>query len=217
MSATENKQAGGAFDQLLGELDTMTKALPAAGVADDQKIQAAAAAAAAAGGTDDGKKPELDADGKPIVAAPMVKSFQVTLDDGSVVEAEDGTELVKSLFARFDKNEDLVVKSLGATINLVKSQMEQLTATTALVKSLQADVARLGSQGTGRKTLVNVHEQVTQLAKSQPQGPTPVEFMAKANAAFTAGKLSGIELTTIDVSLRQQVPVDQALYTKVMS
>lgn len=212
MSANENKQPSEAFAALLGELDTMTKALPAAEVADDKKIEAAA-------GADGDDKPKLDADGKPIVAAePMTKSLQVTLADGTVIEAEDGTELVKSLFARVDSNEDMVVKALGGTLNLVKAQADQLKETTALVKSLQADVARLGNQGAGRKTLVNVHEQVTQLAKAHaPQGPTPQEFMAKAHSAFEAKKITGIELTTCDVAVRTQQQIEPGLIAKVLA
>lgn len=213
MSANENKQPGEGFQALLGELETMTKAIPAAGVADDNKIQAAAAAA----GEGDDDKEKLGADGKPLPA--MTKSMQVTLADGTVIEAEDGTELVKSLFARVDNQEDLMVKALGGAINLIKSQGEQLAATTALVKSLQADLVKLGNQGTGRKTLVHVHDQVSDLTKSlqKPQGPTPQEFMAKANLAFSAGKITGHELTVCDVSMRNQEPIDPALFAKVQS
>lgn len=212
MSANEKKQPGQGFEALLGELDTMTKALPAADVADDDnKIKAAA-------GAEDDDKPKLDADGKPIVAEPMAKSFKVTLDDGTEVEAEDGTELVKSLMQRFDTNEDQMVKALGGTLNLVKAQGEQLASLNVLCKALQADLAKLGNQGAGRKTMLNVHEQITTLAKSsQPTGPTPQEFMVKANAAFDAKKISGIELTTCDVAIRQKEQIDPGLIAKVLA
>lgn len=214
MSANDKKQPSEGFAALLGELDTMTKALPAADVADDKKI-----ADAADDGDGDGKQ-KLDADGKPIADTdPMTKSFQVTLADGTVVEAEDGTELVKSLFARVDQNEDMIVKALGGTLNLVKSQGEQIAATNALVKSMQAEIAKLGNQGAGRKTLVNVHEQVSTLTKAMGQPPTltPAEFMTKANAAFDAQKITGPELVAADVSIRQGFAVDQAVFNKVMA
>lgn len=213
MSATEQKQPGAGFQALLGELDTMTKAIPAAGVADDKKIQAAA-------GVDDDKNKEGEGEEGIGGAAPLAKSMQVTLADGTVIEAEDGTELVKSLFARVDGQEDLMVKALGGAINLIKVQGEQLAATNALVKSLQIDLAKLGNQGAGRKTMVSVHEQVSEMTKSmqqQPQGPTPQEFLAKANTAFSAGKITGHEFTVIDVSLRQQEAIDPALFAKVNS
>lgn len=211
MSATENKPAGGAFDLLLGELDTMTKALPAAEVADDNKIQAAA-------GVDDDDKPKLDADGKPIAAAPMAKSFKVTLADGTEVEAEDGTELVKSLVNRIDGTEETIAKALGGTIDLVKGLMAQVTTSTALVKSLEAKVATLSNEGKGRKTMISVHEKLvdTALVKSEPQGMQVEEFMAKANAAFDAKKITGLELTTIDVSRRAGHAIDQSLVAKVL-
>lgn len=149
----------------------------------------------------------------------MTKSLQVTLADGSVVEAEDGTELVKSLFERFDAQEDSLVKALGGTLNLVKAQGEQLVAQGNLIKSLQAEVARIGNQGAGRKTLVTVHEQVNTMTKSmQPEqkGPTKEEIMAKSNAAFSAGRITGQEFTMIDVAMRSGFEIDPALAAKVM-
>lgn len=212
MSADNNKQPS-AFDQLLGELGTMTKALPAADVADDKKIQAAA-------GADDDKE-KLDADGKPIVAESMEKSFKVTLADGTEVEAQDGTELVKSLFARVDNQEDMIVKALGGTLDLVKSLTATVKSQGDLVKSLQETVAKLGGQGAGRKSIVDVHQQVNTLTKSMgdqdQKGPTAEEIMAKSNAAFAAGKISGQELNIIDVSMRSGFPIDQALAAKVLA
>src|SRR5690606_33532727 len=56
----------------------------------------------------------------------MSKSFQLTLDDGSVVEAEDGTALVKALLSRVEKNEETLAKALEATVRLIKSQGETI-------------------------------------------------------------------------------------------
>ena len=212
MSATENKQPTDAFAALLGELDTMTKALPAAEVADDKKI----AAAAGADGDDENKEGEGD---KPAEGAPMAKSFQVTLADGTVVDAEDGTELVKSLLTRVDNTEETIAKALGGTIDLVKALTGQMNSTTALVKSLQTQVAELSGQGRGRKTMVSVHEKLatTDLTKSEQPGIKPEEFMAKSHAAFAAHKISGHELTMIDVSMRTGNAVDQSLVAKVLA
>lgn len=208
--STQATNEPSAFQQLLGDLDTMAKAMPQPAVAgaapaegeDEEAKKKAAEAAAAAEGVD-----------------PMAKSFQVTLADGSVVEAQDGTELVKSLFERVDSQEDMMVKALGGTLDLVKSLTSQVTSQGALIKSLQDTVAKLGAQPAGRKTLVTVHEQVSTLTKSLPQqeqAPTREEIMAKSNAAFTAGKISGQEFTMIDVAMRSGVPLDQALVSKVM-
>jgi hypothetical protein len=209
MSADNNKQSA-AFETLLGELDILTKALPAADVADDKKIQAAADGN---GDADDENKDDQDG------GAPMTKSLTVTLPNGETIEAEDGTELVKSLMDQVGKQEDMMVKAMGGVVSLVKHQGEQLKAQGDLIKSLQDTVTRLSGQGAGRKSIVDVHQQVTELTKSfggqQEKGINPVEIMAKSNAAFSAGKISGQELNTIDVSLRMGAAIEPSLLAKV--
>lgn len=206
MSGEENKQPS-AFDALLGELDTLTKALPAE-VDGDEKI------ANADGGNDDNDE---DDEGKEGGDAPMAKSFVVKLEDGSEVEAQDGTELVKSLMGRIDNNEETLAKALGSAVNLIKVQGEQLAQTTALVKSLQSKVSELSGEGRGRKTVVSIHEKPANVMnKSEPEGLTAQEFMTKSNAAFEAGRISGKDLTVIDVSIRSNQPIDQSLAAKVL-
>lgn len=202
MSEEKNKQPS-AFDKLLGELDTMTKALPAGDMDGDKKIADA-----------DKDDEDKDKDGDNT----MTKSLKVTLADGSVIDAEDGTALVKSLLARVDDTEDVMAKALGSAIGLIKAQGDALAKNNELVKSLQQKVAELSNEGKGRKTLVNIHESAAAtLTKAETPSMTGVEFMAKANAAFSAGKISGKDLTVIDVSLRSQQPVDPNLIQKVMA
>lgn len=204
MSGEENKQPS-AFDALLGELDTLTKAIPAV-VDGDDKI-----ANADAGNNDDDEEDKEGGD------APMAKSFVVKLEDGSEVEAQDGTELVKSLMGRIDNNEETLAKALGSAVNLIKVQGEQLAQTTALVKSLQSKVSELSGEGRGRKTVVSIHEKPANvMAKSEPEGLTAQEFMTKSNAAFDAGRISGKDLTVIDVSIRNNQAIDQSLVAKVL-
>lgn len=206
MSGEENKQPS-AFDALLGELDTLTKAIPAV-VDGDEKI-----ANADAGNNDD----DEDDEGKEGGDAPMAKSFVVKLEDGSEVEAQDGTELVKSLMGRIDNNEETLAKALGSAVNLIKVQGEQIAQTTALVKSLQSKVSELSGEGRGRKTVVSIHEKPANvMAKSEPEGLTAQEFMTKSNAAFNAGRISGKDLTVIDVSIRNNQAIDQSLVAKVL-
>lgn len=206
MSGEENKQPG-AFDALIGELDTLTKAIPAV-VDGDDKI-----ANADAGNNDD----DNDEDDKEGGNAPMAKSFVVELEDGTKIEAQDGTELVKSLMSRIDNNEETLAKALGSAVNLIKVQGEQLAQTTALVKSLQSKVSELSGEGRGRKTVVSIHEKpANTLAKSEPEGITAQEFMTKANAAFNAGRISGKDLTVCDVSIRSNQPIDQSIMAKVL-
>lgn len=210
------------FEQLLGELqaenEAMAKALPADDGKDDAKIQAAAGEGGGDGedGDDEGDD-EGEGDG---ADAPMGKSMTLTDAEGNAVEAIDGTELVKSLMdelgslkGQVGTNETTMAKALESTLGVVKSQG-------ALIKSLIARVDALSGQGRGRKTVLAVTEKVATgaLAKSQnDEGMTPKEFLVKSEAAFNAQKISGLEFTTIDVSLRSNVAIDPALVSKVLA
>lgn len=212
----------GQFDNLLKELDVLTagsealaKALPTDSE-DDKKIQAAAEDGDGKGdgdADDKGGAADGDADDKP-----MAKSFKVKLEDGTEVEAEDGTVLVKALGERLDATEGMLAKALGGAVALIKSQSAVIEKQGDLLKSLTEKVNKLSSEGRGRKTTVVLTEKQTDtsLAKSHQDGITPQEFLLKANSAFDAKKLTGLELTTIDVSLRSGQPLDPTLISKVM-
>jgi len=208
MTVKNNEQLG-AFDKLLGELDTLTKALPAEG---DAKI------ANAEGDDPEGDDPE-DGEGESGEAgATMAKSFVVKMADGTEVEAEDGTALVKSLMGRIDGTESTMAKALGSAVDLIKAQGIALASNTAMIKSLQSKVSALSGEGKGRKTVLSVHEkQAGVLTKSQDEGMTQVEFLAKSDSAFANKKISGHEFVMIDVSLRQNHPIDPALIAKVLA
>lgn len=217
------------FDKLLAELDglvtdqeTMRKALPAGDGEDDKNIQAAAAEG---GDMDDvnvdGKAPTGDDDDDEDGGEPMGKSLgTVTLESGEQVEAVDGTELVKSLMDQVGKlgeqqtaSEQALTKAVETCVTLIKSNND-------MVKSLQEEIVKLRGEGRGRKTVLNVSEKPaagTQLAKSEPTGMTGAEFLAKSHAAFDARKITGTELTTIDVALRSGAPVDPKVIQKVLS
>src|ERR1019366_1884844 len=199
-----------AFDALLGELETMTKALPADD-GSDKKIQAAAEGGGEGG---EGEDDNLDADGNPILG----KSMTVMID-GKQVEAQDGTELVKSLIARCDDTEDVIAKALTSVVNLVKAQDVRAKAQDELIKSLQGDLKRIGGEGKGRKTLLSITESTSVLAKAEDTGLSAVEFMAKANVAFEAKRISGADLNFIDVALRERKAnvIDQSLVAKVLA
>lgn len=215
MSVEENNQPG-AFEKLLGEIETFSKSMPDNDGDGDKKI--AAAANVANGG--DGDNDEDDENEE--ASKPMAKSLQVTLADGSVVEAEDGTELVKSLMDRMTGTESLMAKSLEATFNLVKQQGEALKNQGQMIKSLQEKIVSMSSEGRGRKTVLDVHQQIMagtsqNMAKSMGEGQmTQQEFMAKSNDAYKAGRINGVELTAIDVSIRSGQAVDQGVIAKVL-
>jgi hypothetical protein len=212
----------GQFDNLLKDIEGLTadnealaKALPTADGEDDEKIQAAAADG------DDKSQENADADDKggEDKDEPMAKSFKVKLADGTEVEAEDGTALVKALTDRLDATEGTMAKALGGAVALIKSQSAILKQQGDLLKSLTEQVKKLGGEGRGRKATVVVTEKQTDttLAKGgQQDGITPQEFMLKANSAFEAGKLTGRELNTVDVCLRNGWAIEPALIQKIV-
>lgn len=206
------------YEKLLEELETMAKAMPGDDAADDEKIAAAAAEG----------NPDADGDGENDVtgehAEPdgdegedgetMGKSFSLKLEDGTELDAIDGTELVKSLMGRVEKNEEAVMKSLGLAIDLLGKQGD-------MIKSLQAEVKKLAGEGRGRKAVVSVSEKPaagTTMAKSQgaDEGMSANEFMAKALSAQAAGRLTGLDVARAESALNKGLPVPQDVVNRVV-
>ena len=203
------------FEELLAELKaaeqenaTLAKALPAEDGEDDEAIRSAAEEGDA---DNDDENPEdheePDGDEKP-----MAKSV-MALIEGEEVEAVDATEILKSLDARIGAHEDVLAKALESTLATIKNQGE-------MIKSLTTRVEKLSGKGVGRKTVLSVVEKPAAdqtMAKSTQEGMTASEFMAKASAAFSAGKLTGHELTTADVALRSGERVPEAIVAKALA
>lgn len=217
------------YEKLLEELETMAKAMPGDDGADDDKIQAAAAAA----------NPDADGDGENDVTGDnlntegseglgdegegegdgddketMGKSFALKLEDGTELEAIDGTELVKSLMARVESNEGTVMKALGTAVDLLGKQGN-------MIKSLQDEVKKLAGEGRGRKTVVSVSEKPVAgatMAKSQgaADGLSANEFMAKALAAQASGRLTGLDVARAESALNKGLPVPQDVVNRVI-
>lgn len=208
------------FEKLMQELgtiqtdqETMTKALPAEDGKDEEKIQAAAADGGLGDGDadDEGGKGDGDADDKG--GKPMAKSFSFTLEDGTVVEAEDGTELVKSLHERVEKTEGSMVKALETAVGLIKGQGE-------LIKSLTARVEKLSGEGRGRKAVVSIAakpESTTEtMAKSlAPEGMTTEQFFAKAMDAQKAGRITATDISVAETYLNRGQPIPAHLVARV--
>lgn len=209
----------GDFEKLMGELSQLAsgqaelaKALPADDGKDEEKIQAAAAESGLGDGDADdmGGKPDGDADdeGKPM----MAKSFKFTLEDGTEVEAQDGTELVKSLQVRVEKAEGNMTKALDAAVNLIKGQGE-------LIKSLSDQVKKLSGEGRGRKAVVSVTEKTSTtetLAKSQQNpGMSADQFFAKALDAQRAGRISGTEIAIAEACLNRGEQIPEGIVQRV--
>lgn len=212
MSEKETKPAD-AFQALLGDLDTLAKAMPDPEAEPDGDEGADASAAAAADGDGDEGAVKVGEDGKP-----MTKSLTVTLEDGTTVEAEDGTALVKSLIERLDGTETVMAKALGAAVDLIKKQADALTKTSALVKSLHTKVAELSAQPAGRKTVLTVHEKPAgTLTKSEPEGISEKDFMAKAMVAMGAGKINGLDISIAETCINKGQPIPEHIVARVVS
>lgn len=214
------------YEKLLEELETMAKAMPGDEGADDDKIQAAAAAAnpdADGDGENDvtgddlnpeGLGDEGEGEGDGDDGETMGKSFALKLEDGTELEAIDGTELVKSLMARVESNEGTVMKALGTAVDLLGKQGN-------MIKSLQDEVKKLAGEGRGRKTVVSVSEKPVAgatMAKSQgaADGLSANEFMAKALAAQASGRLTGLDVARAESALNKGLPVPQDVVNRVI-
>lgn len=202
--------AAGGFDKLLGELEVLSKAIPADG-ADADADADAKVAAAAADGADAGADADADPDKKD--GEELGKSFEITLADGSKVEAQDGTELIKALNTRIDATEGQMLKALESAVGLLKSQG-------ALIKSLQDQVAKLGNEGRGRKTIVSIVDKpdaaAAALAKSEDKGVTPEAFMAKALTALKDGKISGSDLSLAEACVNRGTQIPANIISSVL-
>lgn len=208
------------YEALLEELETLQKSMDQ-GDSDDEKI----AAAAAAGDEDEddehdepdgdeGMGGEGDGDGD---EGPMAKSFSFQLDTGEVVEAVDGTELVKSL-----QDEVALLKSERETAasqseKVFQAVLGQLKSQGQLIKSLSTQLEKLSSEGRGRKSIAAPSAAMAKSMGADAGGLTPDRLLAKANAAFDAGRISGKELTVIDVSLRHGAALDDGLMARVLA
>ena len=204
------------FEKLLGELEefqSMQKSEPAndnekVGDDDDKKI------AEAAEENDENHAEADDENGSEEATddESMGKSYSFQLDSGETIDAVDGTELVKSLMTKIDGQEASMTKAMAVTLDLIKSQGEQISA-------LKTEVTRLGSEGRGRKTVVSVAEKPAAgtMQKSEPVGLSGEEFMTKALAAQAAGRITALEVSIAEGSLLKGLPVRGDIINKVIS
>ena len=212
------------FDMLRGELEALNKAAPMKGDDDaaDPKI---AAAAAAAGGPGDEEEEEGEEEAAPPARGkgkgkPFGKSMTVTLEDGTEVEAEDGTALVKSLTeslgaltTRIDDNDSVLAKAFGEAVTLLKSQGTAIAA-------MQAQIKAMAGEGRGRKAVVNLVDKpnVGGAQADGGSGLTPDAIMAKATSMCRQGKLLGNELAYVETSFnRGNFALPPELLNKIVS
>jgi hypothetical protein len=212
------------FEALLEEFDTLQKSLAAQAQEsdkDDEEIQAAADEGSGNGGVEGGGEGRTDGDndeddeeddedededGQSVLG----KSFAFTLDNGEVVEAVDGTELVKSLMGRIDNNESQVTAALAGALGLIKQQGD-------MIKSLTDKVSALGAEGRGRKAALTVHEKPAagSGAAQQKDGVPAGEFMHKCLQAQAAGRITGQDVSRAQIALNSGVAVPADIVSRV--
>jgi small-conductance mechanosensitive channel len=201
------------FDTLLGDLQKLTKAMPAEDEEADEKIQAAGGDETE--GEDEGAEDEPPAK-KGKKKPPFMKSMTVTLEDGTEVEAEDGTELVKSLTeslgalsTHIDESDTMLAKTIGETVTLLKAQG-------AAIAAMQTQLKAIAGEGRGRKAVVNLVEKPAAAGGAAGEGLNPDLFMAKAISKMGEGRLAGNEVAFIEASFnRGDFRLPAALIAKV--
>ena len=194
------------FDALLDELESLQKAYA---VEDGGKKIAAAGYPE----PDEPDEPDEDDEDDEDGFEPMSKTFAFELDNGKTIEAIDATHLIKNLGRKLEKSETLLAKSIeerdalhGRVLALLKSQAAELDG-------LRKQVAKLSSEGRGRKAVVNVHEAVDPAPMTKSVSPT--ELLTKSHAAAEAGRITWKECAEIDASIRLgQIP-NQAILAKL--
>lgn len=176
-----------ALNETAEEQQILAKSVEAAGDQGDEKIEAASESEGAKAEGEQGEEGEE-----------LAKSQAAATEEVEVVEVGELIKSLHDLTGRTSVVEETLTKGLEAALGLIKGQGE-------LIKSLQGQVTKLSGQGAGRKTVLAIHEKAPvgePLTKSQPAGFTKEEVLAKANAAFDAKKITGLELTSLDVALR---------------
>lgn len=142
-------------------------------------------------GDEDGDDDDDDGD------EPMGKSFSVTLEDGTELEAYDGTEMIKALRADSDWQMRQAAAVMSRQNDLIKSLSRE-------VRTLTRRVEALGTRPAGRKSVLSVHDKPSALPEPT-NAPAPGEVLAKALKAQREGKLHGGQIAEIEAYLSRGV------------
>lgn len=183
-AATETNETGAAgagandFDKLLGEITDFSKAF------DEKKVDKKKNKEGKEGKEGDERIAEA-AEGDDEPGEEMGKSFDIKLDDGTVVKAFDGGPMFKALADRAERAETALASLFG------------------VVKSLVSDVETLSAAPRGRKTVLSIADRGATAARTDEVSKggeeiSGTEFMAKAMAAYTAGRIGGATLTKLE-------------------
>jgi len=219
-----------------GEMTEEQKIAAAAAAAGHVEPDGDEGAAAAAGDNDGDEGAAAASDGDSLEGAAAAgdndgddgddvlgKSFDVTTAGGEKVKAYDATALLKSLSDRMEtiegsiasneEDRESIAKSLSSIAGLLKSNANE-------IETLKKSLADMGDQGRGRKAVLTVMEkpQVGTMAKSEGASGAMgrKEFMAKADEAMKAGRISGGELSLAETYLNRGGAVPEELVSRVM-
>lgn len=109
----------------------------------------------------------------------------------------------------------MLQKSLTATVAALGAIQKTVQAQGEAIAKLSTRVGRVSGEGSGRKTALTLHDKpVDGFAKAGMADHG--EILAKAQAAFDAGKLTAKELNTIDFVLRRGGQIDHTLLAKAL-
>jgi hypothetical protein len=144
----------------------------------------------------------------------LEKAFKVVLPDGTETEALDATDILKAL------NADVGTIRTGVLPQVLAIMGKQQN----MLKALVDEVKELRGQPTPRRSTITLHEKNVTSAGSagggaslaKAEGMTAGEFMLKAEAAFDAGRISGVEARHVNLLINRGVQPDPELVAKIL-
>jgi hypothetical protein len=160
------------FAALISELESFQKASGADddktagsgdGKGDDKKIVAAAADGDKTSAKENPTEGEGSGDDKG-KGEPFGKALQVTLADGSQVEAWDGSEMLKAMqteSGEMREQMDDMRKAFEIAVGVIRDLRTEASAQDTLLKSLQLKIASVGASPTGRKSMIAIAEKLS--------------------------------------------------------
>lgn len=124
----------------------------------------------------------------------VAKSFT----DAAAAADATASALAKSLGVALDKaaSAEAALKAADARVAALEAALVEQGD---VVKSLQAAVEKIGTQGVGRQSVVTLHERPSTVAKAAPE-QTIGDIFAKAIELNRAGKLSSMDVARINAS-----------------
>jgi hypothetical protein len=215
---------------------TLAKSLSAAQV--DAKGNAAVTAAAGTTNADDEEDDDGTGNGDLGDGAPLVKSFKLVLEDGTEMEAQDATEMLKCLIGEVETVKaaagaqvEELTKALGDAMGVIGDLTEGLKATREdvlnlakrgddLQKSnslLTKALCGIGNQGRGVRSVTLGARPNLNGGGAQEAKHTPTEILAKATSALEANQITATEAVRIQSALNMGVQPEQAILDRLFS